>query len=128
MKLTTPIVLGTSSLVAVIPAAAQATGKIEPVALAARKPARLAWTRGTDGFAANRRVLEDGRWTGFGVEDRNGTMHRCPFFHIGSNACGLGLGRRYFMPSVSRDPSTDASSKNATSRHRRVLRSGRREV
>jgi neutral ceramidase len=37
------------------------------LALAARAPASLAWGQGTLGFAANRRVLKDGRWTGFGV-------------------------------------------------------------
>jgi hypothetical protein len=36
-------------------------------ALAARAPASLAWGQGTLGFAANRRVLKNGRWTGFGV-------------------------------------------------------------
>lgn len=36
-------------------------------ALKSRRPGRLAWTRGTVGFAANRRVLKDGRWAGFGA-------------------------------------------------------------
>jgi hypothetical protein len=36
-------------------------------ALAGRAPAFLAWGQGTLGFAANRRVLKDGRWVGFGV-------------------------------------------------------------
>jgi neutral ceramidase len=36
-------------------------------ALAARAPANLAWGQGQLGFAANRRVLKNGRWTGFGV-------------------------------------------------------------
>lgn len=35
-------------------------------ALAARKPGRLAWARGSVGFAFNRRMLKDGRWVGFG--------------------------------------------------------------
>jgi hypothetical protein len=50
--------------------AAELTGRLEEVvlkALASRKPGRLAWTRGSVGFAANRRVLKDGRWVGFGA-------------------------------------------------------------
>lgn len=46
------------------------TDRIEAVAreaIAHRAPARLAWGRGRVGFAANRRVLEDGKWVGFGV-------------------------------------------------------------
>lgn len=48
----------------------QLTDRLERVvrmALSARKPGRLAWTKGTVGFAANRRVLKDGKWTGFGA-------------------------------------------------------------
>ena len=44
--------------------------KLERVALTAlanRRPARLEWTRGTVRFAANRRVLKDGKWTAFGI-------------------------------------------------------------
>ena len=37
-------------------------------ALQNRQPARLAWARGQVAFAANRRVLKDGVWTGFGVQ------------------------------------------------------------
>jgi neutral ceramidase len=37
------------------------------MALAARAPASLAWGQGRVGFAANRRVLKDGRWVNFGV-------------------------------------------------------------
>jgi hypothetical protein len=36
-------------------------------ALASRKPGRLAWARGSVPFAANRRVLKDGKWSGFGA-------------------------------------------------------------
>jgi hypothetical protein len=46
------------------------TDAIEKAALeavAARAPANLAWGQGALGFAANRRVLKDGRWVGFGV-------------------------------------------------------------
>lgn len=44
-------------------------------ALANRKPATLAWGRGSAGFAANRRVLKDGKWVGFGVNP-NGPVDR----------------------------------------------------
>ena len=46
------------------------TDKLEKVvldALAARSPGSLSWTRGQVGFAANRRVLKDGKWSGFGA-------------------------------------------------------------
>jgi len=36
-------------------------------AIDARKPGQLALARGTVGFAANRRVLKDGKWSGFGA-------------------------------------------------------------
>ena len=36
-------------------------------AMAARKPGRLSWSQGSVGFAANRRVIKNGKWTGFGV-------------------------------------------------------------
>jgi len=41
--------------------------KVALEALAARAPASLAWGQGQLGFAANRRVLKKGKWTGFGV-------------------------------------------------------------
>ena len=50
--------------------ARELTDAMEGAALAAladRKPARLGWTRGTAGFAANRRVMKDGKAVGFGV-------------------------------------------------------------
>lgn len=46
------------------------TDRLEQVVLEAlrkRKPGRLAWARGKVGFAANRRVLKDGKWVGFGA-------------------------------------------------------------
>ena len=36
-------------------------------ALRSRRPGRLAWARGKVGFAANRRVLKEGKWAGFGA-------------------------------------------------------------
>ncbi|MDR3636947.1 MAG: neutral/alkaline non-lysosomal ceramidase N-terminal domain-containing protein [Isosphaeraceae bacterium] len=57
------------------------TDALEKVALAAladRKPARLSWAQGTAVFAANRRVLKDGRWTGFGVNPKGPVDHSLP--------------------------------------------------
>jgi Neutral/alkaline non-lysosomal ceramidase, N-terminal len=54
------------------------TDRLEVVALDAiktREPGRLAWSRGTVPFAANRRVLKDGKWTGFGVNPDGPTDH-----------------------------------------------------
>ena len=45
------------------------TDNLEKVALAAladRRPGRLAWGQGAAGFATNRRVLKEGRWSRFG--------------------------------------------------------------
>ena len=41
--------------------------RVARAALADRKPSRVSWSQGRAGFAANRRVLKDGKWTGFGV-------------------------------------------------------------
>ncbi len=48
------------------------------VALAVRLPASLAWGEGEAGFAANRRVLKDGRWVGFGVNPNGPVEHVLP--------------------------------------------------
>jgi Neutral/alkaline non-lysosomal ceramidase, N-terminal len=47
-------------------------------ALAARAPATLAWGQGRVGFAANRRVLKNGRWVGFGVNPNGPVDHSLP--------------------------------------------------
>ena len=47
-------------------------------ALATRAPASLAWGQGRAGFAANRRVLKDGRWVGFGVNPNGPVDHSLP--------------------------------------------------
>ena len=57
------------------------TDAIEKVALdalAARSPASLAWGQGRAGFAANRRVLKDGRWLNFGVNPNGPVDHSVP--------------------------------------------------
>jgi hypothetical protein len=41
--------------------------RVARAALADRRPARLSWSQGRAAFAANRRVLKDGKWTAFGV-------------------------------------------------------------
>lgn len=47
-------------------------------ALAARKPARLAWGRGRVDFGGNRRVLEKGAWRGFGFQRDGPVDHSLP--------------------------------------------------
>ena len=63
----------------------QLVDKLEQVAVAAladRRPARLAWGLGRAGFAANRRVLKDGKWTGFGIEPRGVVDHDLPILTV----------------------------------------------
>ena len=47
-------------------------------ALENRRPAHLAWGAGTVGFAANRRVLKDGSWVGFGTTPEGPVDHSLP--------------------------------------------------
>lgn len=47
-------------------------------ALKNRQPATLAWGRGRVDFAANRRVLKQGAWRGFGVQPDGPTDRRLP--------------------------------------------------
>ena len=47
-------------------------------ALENRRPARLSWNEGKVSFAANRRVLQNGAWTGFGVQPGAPVDHRLP--------------------------------------------------
>ena len=57
------------------------SGRLEQVvlqSLAAREPGRLAWTKGYVGFAANRRVLRDGKWIGFGAVGEGPADHSLP--------------------------------------------------
>ncbi len=65
--------------------AKELTGKLEHVvlkALAARQPGRLAWTQGSVGFAANRRVLKDGKWVGFGAVPGAAVDHSLPLLRV----------------------------------------------
>jgi len=56
-------------------------------ALAKRAPARLAWAEGEVGFAMNRRVLQNGRWTGFGETPDGPVDHTLPILRV-TNAEG----------------------------------------
>lgn len=51
-------------------------------ALADRRPARLGWGVGRAGFAANRRVIQNGRWTGFGVNPEGPVDHDLPVMAV----------------------------------------------
>ena len=52
--------------------------EVAQAALATRKPAKLSWGQGKATFAANRRVLKDGKWTGFGVTPGAPVDHSLP--------------------------------------------------
>jgi hypothetical protein len=61
------------------------TDRLEQVvlkALAARRPGRLAWTQGSVGFAANRRVLKEGKWVGFGAVKDGAVDHSLPLLRV----------------------------------------------
>lgn len=47
-------------------------------ALANRQPAKLSWAEGSANFAGNRRVITDGKWTGFGLNPDGPVDHRLP--------------------------------------------------
>ncbi|QDV45032.1 Neutral ceramidase precursor [Stieleria neptunia] len=50
------------------------------------EPAQLAYGVGRAGFAANRRVLSDGKWTGFGVQADGPVDHSVPVLRIATPA------------------------------------------
>ena len=59
--------------------------KLEQVALEAlesRAPARLAWDQGTATFAMNRRIVKDGKWTGFGANPEGPSDHDLPVLRV----------------------------------------------
>jgi hypothetical protein len=65
--------------------AGQLTDRLEQVvrsAIADRRPGRLARTQGSVGFAANRRVLKDGKWTGFGAVKDAPADHSLPLLRV----------------------------------------------
>jgi hypothetical protein len=51
-------------------------------ALLSRRPGHLAWGRGTVRFAANRRVLKDGKWAGFGAVPDAPVDHELPVLRV----------------------------------------------
>lgn len=52
------------------------------LALADQAPAELAYAAGQTTFAANRRVLTNGRWTGFGVQPDGPVDHAVPVLRV----------------------------------------------
>lgn len=63
----------------------QLIDKLERVALDALadlRPARLSWSVGRAAFAANRRVLKDGKWTAFGVNPDGPVDHDLPVLAV----------------------------------------------
>jgi len=65
--------------------ARQLADKLEQVvldALAARHPGQLAWAQGKAGVAANRRVLKDGKWAGFGAVPEGAVDHSLPLLRV----------------------------------------------
>ena len=64
---------------------AELTDALERVALAAleaRAPGRLAWGRGSVGFAGNRRLLKEGRWIGFSHNTNGPVDHALPLLRV----------------------------------------------
>jgi len=59
-------------------------------ALQSQQPARLSWAQGRVTLAANRRVLKDGIWTGFGVQPDGPVDERLPVL-VASRADGKPL-------------------------------------
>ncbi len=51
-------------------------------ALASRRSAQLSWAQGSVGFAANRRVLKDGKWVGFGAIPEAPADHSLPVLRV----------------------------------------------
>jgi lysophospholipase L1-like esterase len=61
------------------------TDAVEQVAVdaaAARVPSRLSWAEGTVGFAINRRVLKDGKWTKIGEVPDGPVDHSLPMLAV----------------------------------------------
>ena len=56
--------------------------RVAAAALADRRPARVGWSRGTARFAANRRVLKDGRWVAFGIDPDGSVDHDVPVLAV----------------------------------------------
>ena len=59
-------------------------------ALKARQPATLSWGMGRAGFGGNRRVLNNGRWAGFGFQRDGPVDHSLPFL-VAKDAAGKAI-------------------------------------
>ncbi|MBI5766780.1 MAG: neutral/alkaline non-lysosomal ceramidase N-terminal domain-containing protein [Verrucomicrobia bacterium] len=55
---------------------------VAEAALADRRPARLAWSEGRTDFAAQRRVIVDGKWKSFGVTPGGPVDHALPVLRV----------------------------------------------
>ena len=60
--------------------------QVSAAALEARAKGRITWTQGTATFAANRRSLRDGKWTGFGVVPTGPVDHALPVLRVTDEA------------------------------------------
>ncbi|HEV3486649.1 MAG TPA: neutral/alkaline non-lysosomal ceramidase N-terminal domain-containing protein [Vicinamibacterales bacterium] len=58
--------------------------RVARAALADVAPARVGWTIGRATFAANRRVIKDGKWTAFGVNPQGPVDHDLPVLAVHS--------------------------------------------
>jgi neutral ceramidase len=63
--------------------------EVARAALADRRPARLAWGQGSAGFAANRRVLREGKWAAWGIQPDGAVDHDLPVMRIAEPDGGL---------------------------------------
>jgi hypothetical protein len=56
--------------------------EVAAAALADRRPARVAWTQGSVGFATQRRQVVDGKWKGFGIVPGGPVDHALPVLRV----------------------------------------------
>lgn len=56
--------------------------QVAGTALANRKPGRLGWAEGRAGFTGQRRVLKDGKWTGFGRDPDGPADYALPVMRV----------------------------------------------
>ena len=56
--------------------------KVAREALANRRPAQVSFSQGRAGFAMNRRVLKDGKWTAFGITPGGAVDHDLPILAV----------------------------------------------
>lgn len=56
--------------------------QVAAAALANRRPGRLGWAEGRAGFTGQRRVLKDGKWTGFGRDPDGPADYALPLMRV----------------------------------------------